>query len=53
MQFLLIDRMIHEVGLYVYNMHNKVERHFSISIAHVRSRAGRQLIKKRQYLGSQ
>jgi hypothetical protein len=34
----LIDRMIQEEGLYVHNMHNTVEQHFSISIAPVRSR---------------
>jgi hypothetical protein len=35
----LIDKVIQEQGLlYVYNMHNMVEKHFSISIAPVRSR---------------
>jgi hypothetical protein len=38
MQFLLIDRMIKEERLYVYNMRNIVEKHFSISNAPVRSR---------------
>jgi hypothetical protein len=34
----LINRVIKEEDLYVYNMHNKVEKHFSVSIAPVRSR---------------
>jgi hypothetical protein len=32
----LVDRVIQEEGLYVYNMHNLGEKHFSISIALVR-----------------
>jgi hypothetical protein len=35
----LEDRVIHEEVLYVYNIHI-VEKRFSISIAHVRSRGG-------------
>jgi hypothetical protein len=38
--FLWIDRVIQKEGLYVYNSHNIVEKHFSISIAHVRSWGG-------------
>jgi hypothetical protein len=34
----LLDRMIHEEGLYEYNMHNLAEKHFSISMASVRNR---------------
>jgi hypothetical protein len=34
-----IDTAIQTEGLYVYDMH-KVEKHFSISIAPVRSRSG-------------
>jgi hypothetical protein len=40
MRFLLIDRAIQEEGSYVYNMHNIVEKHISISIAIVQSRGG-------------
>jgi hypothetical protein len=32
MLMLLIDTMIQEEGLYVYNMHNIVEKHFSITL---------------------
>jgi hypothetical protein len=32
--------VIQEEGLYAYNMHNILEKHFSISIAPVRNRAG-------------
>jgi hypothetical protein len=39
MRFLLIDREIHKEGLHVYNMYI-VEKHLSIIIAPVRSRAG-------------
>jgi hypothetical protein len=27
---LLIDRVIHEKDLYVYNMHNRVEKYFAL-----------------------
>jgi hypothetical protein len=33
MRLFLIDRVIQEKGLYVYNMHDIVEKHFRISIA--------------------
>jgi hypothetical protein len=33
MQFIFIFRLIQDEGLYMYNMHNIVEKHFSISIA--------------------
>jgi hypothetical protein len=36
----LIDSVTQEVGLYVYNMHNIVDKHLCISIAPVRSRGG-------------
>jgi hypothetical protein len=42
-QFFLIDRVIQEEGLYVFNMQNILEKHFSISIALVRRR-GRSLV---------
>jgi hypothetical protein len=32
MQFFIIDRVIKEKVLYLYNMHNIVEKHFSIGI---------------------
>jgi hypothetical protein len=35
-----INKVIQEEGLYVCNMHNIVEKHFTISIAPVRSRGG-------------
>jgi hypothetical protein len=34
----LIHNVIYEEGLYAYNMHNRVEKHFSIRVALVRSR---------------
>jgi hypothetical protein len=37
--------VIQEEGLYVYNMHNIVEKHFSISITPVHS-SGRSLVNK-------
>jgi hypothetical protein len=40
MWFFLIDTMIQEQGLYAYNIHNIVEKHFSISITPVRNRGG-------------
>jgi hypothetical protein len=40
MRSFLIDRVIQKEGLNVYNMHNIVEKHFSISNAPVRSRGG-------------
>jgi hypothetical protein len=40
MRFLLIDKANQEEDLYVYNTHNILEKHFSISIASVRSRGG-------------
>jgi hypothetical protein len=40
MRFFLIGRVIYDDGLYAYNIHNIEEKHFSISIAHVRSRGG-------------
>jgi hypothetical protein len=40
MWFFLIDREIQEEGLYVYNMHNIVEKHFCISIAAMQSQDG-------------
>jgi hypothetical protein len=36
----LIDRVIQEEGLYVYNIHNLEVKHFRISIAPVRSLEG-------------
>jgi hypothetical protein len=36
----LIDRVIKEEGLCVYNMFNIVKKHFSISVKLVRSRGG-------------
>jgi hypothetical protein len=36
----LIDIVIQEEGLYVYNMHNIVRKHYSISIAPERSQVG-------------
>jgi hypothetical protein len=36
----LIDKVILEEGLYVYNMHNIVQKDFSFSIAPVQSRSG-------------
>jgi hypothetical protein len=39
MRFLLKDRVIQEEGLSVFNMHNKIEKHFNINIAPVWSRA--------------
>jgi hypothetical protein len=39
----LIDRMIQEEFLYVYNMQNIVHKHFSMCIAPVQSR-GRSLV---------
>jgi hypothetical protein len=36
----LINRVIQEKSLYVYNMHNMVVKHFSINTARVRSRSG-------------
>jgi hypothetical protein len=36
----LIDRVIQGEGLYVYGMHNIVQKHFSVNIAPVRSRGG-------------
>jgi hypothetical protein len=41
----LIDRMIQEEGLYVYNIYKIVDKHFNISIASVRSRGG-SLVRK-------
>jgi hypothetical protein len=38
MRVSLIDRVIQDEGLYVYNMHNIAEKHFNISIALVRRR---------------
>jgi hypothetical protein len=32
MRVLLIDRLIRKEGLYIYNMHNIKEKHFSIGI---------------------
>jgi hypothetical protein len=40
MRFFLIDRVFQEEGLYVYNMNNLVEKHFSISIEPVKSWGG-------------
>jgi hypothetical protein len=40
MRIYLTDRVFQEKGLYVYNMHYIVEKHFSISIPPVRSRGG-------------
>jgi hypothetical protein len=48
MRFLLIDRVILVDGLYVYNMHNIVEKHFRISISPVRSQGG-SLVDKYDY----
>jgi hypothetical protein len=39
----LIERVVQDEGVYVYNVHNIVEKHFSISIAHARGR-GRSLV---------
>jgi hypothetical protein len=39
MRVFLIDRVIQEKDSYVYNMHNIVEKQFSISIVPERSRA--------------
>jgi hypothetical protein len=36
----LIDEVIQEEGLYVYNIHNIVEKQFSINIVPVRSEGG-------------
>jgi hypothetical protein len=43
---LLIYGVIQEEGLYVYIMHDIVEKHFSISIAPMRSRGGSLVINK-------
>jgi hypothetical protein len=40
MRFILLDRVIEEKGLYVYNMDKTIEKHFCNSIAAVRSRGG-------------
>jgi hypothetical protein len=40
MRFFLIDRVIQEEGLYVYNMQNLVSKHITNSIAPVRNRGG-------------
>jgi hypothetical protein len=40
MRFLIIDIVVQEESLYVYNMHEIVENHFCISIARVRSGGG-------------
>jgi hypothetical protein len=40
MQSFLIDRLIQEAGLYVYNMHIIFEKHFNISKTHVRVQFG-------------
>jgi hypothetical protein len=40
LRFILIDMAIKEEGLYVYNMHNRQEIYFSISIVLVRSQGG-------------
>jgi hypothetical protein len=39
-RFFLTDIVIQEKRLYENNMHNVLEKHFNISIAHVRSRGG-------------
>jgi hypothetical protein len=44
----LIDGANHEERLYVYNMHNIGEKHFSISISPMRSRGGSLVINKYQ-----
>jgi hypothetical protein len=41
MQISLIDIVIQEEGLYVYNMHNMEEKHFVISTAPCEARVGR------------
>jgi hypothetical protein len=40
------DSVIQREGLYVYNIHNIVEKHVSIIIAHVQSRGGSQVSNK-------
>jgi hypothetical protein len=39
----IMDRVIEDEGIYVlvYNMYNRVKKHFSIRIVPVRNRAGR------------
>jgi hypothetical protein len=46
----LIDRVIQEEGFYVYNMHNVVDKHFSISIVPVQSRGGSLVISIKSVL---
>jgi hypothetical protein len=40
-----LDRQIQEEGLYVYNVHNIVEKHFSVSVTPVRSQVAILAIK--------
>jgi hypothetical protein len=42
-----LKRVTQEEGLYVYNMHNKVEKYFTINIAPVRSRGWSLVFYKR------
>jgi hypothetical protein len=44
-----LNRVIQEEGLYVYNMHNIVEKHFNIGIAPVRSQGGLLVFNKNDF----
>jgi hypothetical protein len=46
MRIFLIDRVIQEEGLYIYNMHNIVKKHFRISIVPCKAWASRQFNNK-------
>jgi hypothetical protein len=46
MRYFLIDIMVLEGGSYVCNVHNIVEKYFSISIAPVQSRGGSLVVYK-------
>jgi hypothetical protein len=52
MQFFVLDRVIRKEGLYVYDMHNVVEKYLSIGIAPVRNRGGSLVINKWQIFTS-
>jgi hypothetical protein len=52
MRFFVKARVIHEEGLYVYNMHNIVEKHFNMSFEPVRSWDGLLVKNKAEVLNN-